>query len=375
MKDAQEKLAASERKENNLAVRLATIETNNTPPQPTNTKKNFSIISTVPIFKGTHAENIEQFFMKISQASIIGSWTDEDKLLVARQQLQGEALDFAVSEDSCKEAKTFADFEKAMLKRYRTKETMRFYREKVATMKMDSKETVEEFGDRITVANAKTYALADNTEANKATKYEADQRALDAFLNGLHVSIAERVRLTGPAKFEEALSRAVAVVESARRAGENTPVKTVFATSAKSCYNCGKANHVSAVCRNPPKCFTCGKIGHLSRMCRHATAAQGQERMQPRQEGPRQGIQQQVHSNAGNGPNVASSGRGFFRGFSRGYRGQFRSRGYRGYRGYRGQMNNFAPSQQYGNNSAQPIHENPNVAASSRAVADPSCPQ
>jgi hypothetical protein len=247
--------------------------------------------------------------------------------------LREEALEYAASDNACRRAETYAEFKAAVEGRYKKKNTVRFYREQLASMRKNEKETVEEFADRIKVINARTYILGENEERDAVLLEEADQRAIDAFVLGLRGTLGEKVRLAQPKGFSEAVAAAVAVVEVNRRvAGEET-ARTIFAVENRGCYNCGRQGHMAAVCRSLPLCYTCGKIGHTARICR----ASGQ----------------QMETAGG------------FSGTQRFTRGNFRARNF-GSQSWKGrpQQRQYGASQQRGD-------DNPNVCGS-RPAAGPS---
>jgi hypothetical protein len=75
------------------------------------------------------------------------------------------------------------------------------------TIKRD--EYIEVFAERIRSTNSKTYQLTDNADVNAAFKYEADQRALDTFLNGFTSELGEKTRQSLPDTFQKAVLNAI----------------------------------------------------------------------------------------------------------------------------------------------------------------------
>jgi hypothetical protein len=230
-------------------------------------KKNYSVISTVPIFHGKNDENVNFYFTKLELAASIGNWSMEERYLFAKQQLKGDAFEYAESDPTCIAANSYQSFKAAMCGRYKKKETTRFYREQLLTLRKKEGETVEDFADRIKVINVKTYSLGDSAEKNEVILEEADQRGLDSFLNGLVGTLGEKVRLAQPKNFTEAISAAVSVVEVNRRASQETgAVKKIFAVQVH-CFNCNQKGHYRAECRNKPFCYKCKNVGHKSDAC------------------------------------------------------------------------------------------------------------
>jgi hypothetical protein len=145
----------------------------------------FDISSTIPKFTGSHKDNIHNFFTKIEQARKIGNWNEQCTLLITKQFLDGEALEWVQSDDITKGTENYEEFQQLMCDRFKKKATPRFYREQLSTIKIKDNEEIEHYADRIRSINHHTYTLSDSAEKNEAIRYEADQRALDAFLNGL----------------------------------------------------------------------------------------------------------------------------------------------------------------------------------------------
>ena len=142
---------------------------------------------------------------------------------------------------------------------------------------------MEKFGDRIRKLNYQTYELTEDVAKNQVIRDEADQRALDAFLNGLGGNVGHETRLKQPETFRQAVQFAVHIIEADRRPKEwkeegTENKKKVFAVTqnnAKSarenvtCFKCNKKGHVKRDCRKGSnKCYNCGIPGHFVKDCR-----------------------------------------------------------------------------------------------------------
>jgi hypothetical protein len=142
------------------------------------------------------ADEIVVFFLqKIEQAAVLTNWTPEVRLTVVRQFLTDEALNWSQTDDY---ARTTIDYElfQTCLKNGHKKNTTRYYREFLSFITIQRDEDIEVFADRIRSTNSKIYLLTDNADVNAAFKYEADQRALDTFLNGLTGELGDTSKFT-----------------------------------------------------------------------------------------------------------------------------------------------------------------------------------
>ena len=65
--------------------------------------------------------------------------------------------------------------------------------------------------------NYQTYELTDDVATNQVIRDEADQRALDAYLNGPGGNVGHESRLKQPETFRQAVQFAVHIIEADRR--------------------------------------------------------------------------------------------------------------------------------------------------------------
>ena len=320
-------------------------------PRPS---KSFSLLNSVPDFEGSAKDDVQSFISKLEQASKLGGWSPSETLLAARQKLIGTALQVVQADAKMMDISEFRELKEFLIQRFKKKNTQRFYREKLSRMRKEEKETIEEFADRIKIVNSNTYEIvqgADKQEVNAAILREADQRALDAFLNGLPAHLGEKVRMALPQTLEDAVARGISMIEANRRVRGEEPRREIFTIE---CYNCGQAGHTKAVCRNRPKCYNCNRMGHMASACRST---------------PQRGQQNQVMQSAESAevaqhyPRGRGRGRGEFRG-----RGSYYGRSGRGQGQQREQYslirgNEGLPSQQVQN--TMEVSRNPNERGTS----------
>jgi hypothetical protein len=188
----------------------------------------FDVSTTITKFSGPAKENIINFITKVEQAQKLGGWNDNRTLLITKQYLKEEALKWCQSDDTVASANNYDDFKKLLSDRFKQKNTPRFYREKLGHLRLQEKEDKEPFADRIRQVNAHTYTLTDNADQNSAIRFEADQRALDTFLNGLTGEFGQLTRQSRPTTFQDAVTTAVELEAATRRYADDAPTRNVF---------------------------------------------------------------------------------------------------------------------------------------------------
>jgi hypothetical protein len=176
------------------------------------------------------------FLQKIEQAAVLTSWTPKVRLTVVRQFLTDEALNWSQTDDDARTTTDYAVFSNLLKEWFKKKNITRYYRELLSCMTIKRDEDIEVFADRIRSTNYKTYQLTDNADVNAAFKYEADQRGLDTFLNGLTGELGEKKRQSLPETFQKAVLNAINYQEAARCFQQDQPFKPVFYTE-KNRYN------------------------------------------------------------------------------------------------------------------------------------------
>lgn len=92
----------------------------------------------------------------------------------------------------------YATLSRELLDRYRNKQTKRYHREMLTTLRKTHQEGIEDFTDRVRKVNSNTYEQTNDAARNEYIRQEADQRALDCFLLGLEGEIGKFVRMQLP---------------------------------------------------------------------------------------------------------------------------------------------------------------------------------
>ncbi|KAJ8884182.1 hypothetical protein PR048_016039 [Dryococelus australis] len=197
--------------------------------------RNFTLLPTIPVFSGKPEDNVRVFFIVIEQAANVCNWSEIEQLAFVKLRLAGECLS---------RGQNFEELKKHLLERFGRKHPTRFYRVQLNCLKILDNESMEEFADRICKINANTYELGSNNEQNEAIKHEADQWALDTFLDGLKGEVGKFTSISRPRTFKESLVSAINVVEADKHSDKE------HGTSVKSF-----SKSVFAVERNGDKCL------------------------------------------------------------------------------------------------------------------------
>lgn len=224
-----------------------------------------SAATLVTPFSGKPGEDVAVFFDDLLAASKIGLWTDEQLLQMTKLRLVGEAKSHVLYNEELRNALTFEELRKGLMKRFQRQNSCRFYREKLSAISQRHNEPLECFVDRIRKVNANTYQLTDSDIVNKVILQEAENRALDTFLRGLPAEMSRRVRAQFPKSLDEAVSIATAFgeIDVATGAGER---RNIFPAGLR-CFRCDQQGHIAKNCKLP-QCGLCRRIGHSSRDCR-----------------------------------------------------------------------------------------------------------
>lgn len=221
----------------------------------------FRMAELVQPFSGQADEDVNFFIEDLLSAADLGGWPDITLLQIAKFKLVGDAKTYVLYNEELRNATTFEQLRAGLVKRFHGQNSSRFFREQLITIKRNHDESLDSFVDRIRRITKNTYQLSGSDEVNKILLYEADQKALDAFLHGLDADLSYRVRSKFPETLDEALRLAnqFEQIDTTIQAYEqsNFGKQAYYKGSNKEqrikylyCTFCHKNGHVYADCRS-----------------------------------------------------------------------------------------------------------------------------
>lgn len=170
---------------------------------------------------------------------------------------------------------SYADAFSALEKLYVKPKNVIYARHCLATRRQQSGESIDEY-----LLTLEQMSKDCKFEAVSATDYK-NEYVRDAFISGLSSAqirqrLLENVTLTLEQAFNQARSLELAQQQSATYttpvytdAASTQPCNETVASSARSCYFCGKSWHPRTSCpAKESECSNCSKLGHYARVCK-----------------------------------------------------------------------------------------------------------
>ena len=148
------------------------------------------LLAAIPTYNGYPAEDPIRWILKIERIATALSCTDDIKLAAAISQLEGGALDWSEGHVW----PTWESFKVSFLNRY--KESDQLVRQKLAKCRMMAGESVQSYIDRYRMLVIRAHI-------------QDPEEILDRFLAGLSNTIYDRVIVSCPSSFEEAINKAL----------------------------------------------------------------------------------------------------------------------------------------------------------------------
>jgi len=183
-------------------------------------RPNFDLVSTLEPFDGEHPEKVGDFFQSLEGVGTLSNWGDAEKLRIALLKVTGSAARFIKSVEKEK-LETYDQLKATLTDRFSEKLPRDSYFQQLSVIQQRVSEPVEAFADRVRALNEKTIRITNSADVNCALREEANRRALDAFLRGLHGPVGDQTRLKFPTTMDEALTTAIAVEHLLNRASDS----------------------------------------------------------------------------------------------------------------------------------------------------------
>lgn len=175
-----------------------------------------NLMQSIPVYDGSQKQSVRDFLDSVENVAELGTWTDEQKVRVARCRMNGIAAKFARSE-LIKAIKTFQAFRVALEKRFDylhpTTQLRNF-----TMSNQDMKEHPRDFANRLQLLAdlyfAEIFSQAVTPEEKTAAQVLHDAQLLAQYLTGLRDPVGGRVMSRDPKTFTDAIDIAVQETEN-----------------------------------------------------------------------------------------------------------------------------------------------------------------
>lgn len=258
------------------------------------------LLTALDPFSGKPEEDIKAYFASINRAATIGSWTDEQKLSIAKLLLKGEAAHFLEANPEINDGTDFNEFMKKIVERYDPVDALSHALSTLMSTTQKPNETTDEFATRLRLVGKKTYRKGANDAEDKVRTAVLEENLLAQFMRGLKRNIRRQVLSRAPKTFKDAITIArdeeqnLTIIEGQVRSIEvrsQPPATTQPATShfrprfSQQTPRSSAPRHVRFSTGRPrptsggpteggsraPRqgaCYGCGSQGHQIRDCR-----------------------------------------------------------------------------------------------------------
>lgn len=232
----------------------------------------------IPAFDNSSAVTAKYFFSTIELLANPTDFSDEERLIIARSRLRGEALTHLINSASLSKETDYSIFKNKFIDYFEAKESRATSQIQFSTLKMYPSETIKQYANRVDIATEKFFGQIDINSAPVLQLFE--QTKLSKFIEGVKDEYKAHILLKDPKTISEAV-QFVEILESNSKIlnpqSLNTfaPNEGVFNQHLKNTHEliASIAKDVEGLklqkfSQNlPTKCDICHKTNHTTKNC------------------------------------------------------------------------------------------------------------
>lgn len=155
-------------------------------------------------FDGLSAVTPQFFIDNIEEITTLTKSSDDEKLLVLRSRLRGDALSNVLNSPDLNNEKNYKEFKSKFLQYFQTNYSLAAKQRQFAECRMTSRELIKTYAARVSIASQNLFESPDLT--NPEIKSLLEKTKLAKFTEGLCENYKQAVILKDPKTFDEAVS-------------------------------------------------------------------------------------------------------------------------------------------------------------------------
>ena len=158
----------------------------------------------IPQFDNNSAVTAKYFFDTIETLANKDEYTDDERLIIAKSRIRGDALTHLINSPSLSSEKNYGNFKDKFLDFFEQKTSRTVCQYQFSNIKMYPSETVRQFANRVCNATDKFFGPIDLSQ--EPLKQVYDQTLLSKFLEGIRDEYKREILTKDPKNLKEAIS-------------------------------------------------------------------------------------------------------------------------------------------------------------------------